>query len=66
METELGENIGEEKLGYSLGVNVFCTGADELAKKGGHSWPPIVLLHAMESSEKSFVTSSGGVMEGLY
>ena len=27
METELRENIGEEKLGYSFGINVFCTGA---------------------------------------
>ena len=27
METEPRENIGEEKLGYSLGVNVFVAGA---------------------------------------
>ena len=27
METESRENIGEEKLGYSFGVNVLCAGA---------------------------------------
>ena len=27
VETELRKNIGEEKLGHSFGVNVFCAGA---------------------------------------
>ena len=27
VEAESRENVGKEKLGYSFGVNVFCTGA---------------------------------------
>ena len=27
VDTELRENVGKEKLGYSFGVNVFCAGA---------------------------------------
>ena len=27
VETKLRKNIGEEKLGHSFGINVFCAGA---------------------------------------
>ena len=42
------------------------TSRDEFAEEGGHSWPPIVFLHAMESSEEPFMSSSRGVMERFY
>ena len=50
----------------NLGRLAISTSGDEFVKEGRHPWPPIVLLHAMESSEEPFMASGGGVMEGFY
>ena len=49
-----------------LGCLTISTSRDELAEKGGHSWPPIVSLHVMKRSEEPFVSSGRGVMERPY
>ena len=46
-----------------LGCLAVSTSCNEFAEEGRHPWPPVVPLHAMESSEEPFVTSGGGVME---
>ena len=49
-----------------FGRLTVSTSRNELSEEGGHSWPPIVLLHAVESAEEPFMPSSRGGMEGLY
>ena len=49
-----------------LGHLTIGASRDELAEKGGHSWPPIVLLHSVERAEEPFMSSNRGVVEGLY
>ena len=49
-----------------LGHLAVGASQDKLPEEGGHSWPPIVLLHPMKSSEEPFVSPGGGFMERLY
>ena len=53
-------------MGVYLGSLAVGTSRDEFAEEGRHPRPPVVFLHAMESSEESLVTPSGRVMERLY
>ena len=49
-----------------LGRLAISTSGDELTKEGGHSWPPIVLLHSVKSLEEPFMSSTGGFVERFY
>ena len=61
-------NIEENRRGYrgvsvDLGHLAIGTSQNELTEESGHSWPPVVFLHSVKSSEEPFMSSGGGVME---
>ena len=66
-----GEGVVDSQRGESrhCGMSVYLgcltvgTSRNKSAEVGRHPRPPVVLLHAMESSEEPFVTPGGGVME---
>ena len=49
-----------------LGCLTISAAGDELSEEGRHSWPPVVLLHLVESVEEPFMSPGRGLMEGLY
>ena len=57
---------GYRGMGVHLGRLAVGTSRDKSVKKGRHSWPPIVLLHLVKSSEESFMASSRGLVEQSY
>ena len=61
-----GRQSGDCGVCIHLGSLAVGTSCNELSKEGGHSWPPIVLLHLVKSSEEPFMSSSGGIMERFY
>ena len=42
------------------------TSQDKSLQEGGHSWPPIVLLHLVGRAEESCMSPSRGFMESFY
>ena len=61
-------NGQRRKSGYSgvcvhLGRLTIGASRNELPEEGGHSWPPIVLLHSVKSSEEPFMPSGRGVVK---
>ena len=49
-----------------LGYLAVGTSRDELAQESGHPWLPVILLHVVEHTEKPFMPSHRGLVDGFY
>ena len=52
-------------MGVHLSGLAISAPCNEFSKEHGHSWPPIIPLHAMECAEEPFMSSGWRFMEGL-
>ena len=53
-------------MGVHLGCLAIGTSRNEFSEKGGHSQPPVVFLHLVESLEETFVPPCRRLMERPY